>query len=133
MVDIKYTEHNSTSYVFLTKENILLVHKKDGFTEKEALDNCINKFLYELSPEHIVINSKINKIAEVKALCNRLIEAEYKPYKQRNINELQGYTAEDKTAMWDYINSKRYRSNVIEAEIEALTTLEEVNNYEITF
>lgn len=50
----------------------------------------------------------------IKGSCKTHIFRYYSPEKQTNINELQGYTQEDKDQMWAFINACRARSNELE-------------------
>ena len=82
--------------------------------------------------EDIVLNSiqiKFTKNRILEALrkkTNERIESEYPWYKQNNINELQGYSEEDKNSMWIFINSIRQETNNLEEQIKNALTLKQL-------
>ena len=73
-------------------------------------------------------------IEKLKKTANDKILTEYPYHKQININEQQGYVAQDKTDMWDYINNLRSACNDKEAEINStgVTTKEDVDSIDIS-
>ncbi len=99
---------------------------------KNANDNNIVGF----EVEDIVLNSiqiKFTKNRILEALrkkANEHIESEYPWHKQNNINELQGYSEEDKNSMWVYINSIRQETNNLEEQIQNALTLKQLKNIE---
>lgn len=99
---------------------------------KNANDNNIVGF----EVEDIVLNSiqikfTKNRILEVlKKKVNERIESSYPLYKQININELKGYSEEDKNSMWIFINSIREETNNIENQINNATTLKQLKEIE---
>ena len=96
-----------------------------------------------------VVNAKVMKINEIKALANHLILAEYPYWKQNNIQTRaidlvdiksgRQLTNEEQTeydaiqVIKDWIYSIREQSDTFEAAVNNLTDLEEVVNYEIVF
>ena len=95
---------------------------------KNANDNNIVGF----EVEDIVLNSiqiKFTKNRILEALrkkVNEHIESEYPWHKQNNINELQGYSEEDKNSMWIFINSIRQETNNLEEQIKNALTLKQL-------
>jgi hypothetical protein len=95
---------------------------------KNANDNNIVGF----EVEDIVLNSiqiKFTKNRILEALrkkANEHIESEYPWHKQNNINELQGYSEEDKNSMWIFINSIRQETNNLEEQIKNALTLKQL-------
>lgn len=99
---------------------------------KNANDNNIVGF----EVEDIVLNSiqikfTKNRILEaLKKKANEHIENEYPLYKQNNINELQGYSEDDKNSMWVYINSIRQETNDLKERIKNALTLKQLKYIE---
>lgn len=95
---------------------------------KNANDNNIVGF----EVEDIVLNSiqiKFTKNRILEALrkkANEHIESKYPWHKQNNINELQGYSEEDKNSMWIFINSIRQETNNLEEQIKNALTLKQL-------
>ncbi len=133
IIDVVQTETHFVVKDDVTGDHYYGIEENSLETDQEAISYHLTHQENQNNSETMLSNSKFSKKAEIKALCNNLIEAYYPTYKQININELQGYTEADKTAMWAFINAKRDRSNVLESEIEELTTIEAVKNYEISF
>lgn len=57
----------------------------------------------------------IDLIPFIKGDCQDWIHKHYSTEKQACINELQGYTQEQKDTMWQFINACRARSNYFES------------------
>lgn len=56
----------------------------------------------------------IDLLPFIKGSCHDRIVTFYDRDKQTNINELQGYTQQQKDTMWAFINACRQRSNDLE-------------------
>lgn len=76
---------------------------------------------------------KQQKIAEIKRQCSEVINKTYPVYKQLNISNLSGHTQLDKDNMLVWIKDKRDKSNLHESQVNAATTIAEVNAIVITW
>ena len=70
--------------------------------------------------------TKARLVQKLREKTSKAIEALYPLYKQNNINNLQGYTQEDKDAMWEYINNYRDICDQKEAAIAEAISLKEL-------
>ena len=99
---------------------------------KEANENN----LIDCSLEEIRTNSETLDFTKKRILefinkkIGEIISAVYPLYKQNNINELQGYTQEDKDEMWAFINNERETVKDLELSIENASTLKELKTIE---
>ena len=99
---------------------------------KEANENN----LIDCSLEEIRTNSETLDFTKKRILefinkkTAEFISAVYPLYKQNNINELQGYTQEDKDEMWAFINNERETVKDLELSIENASTLKELKTIE---
>ncbi len=94
-------------------------------------NNLIEVDINEIVSNSIQLNFTKNRILEVlKKKANEHIESSYPLYKQININELKGYSEEDKNSMWIFINSIREETNNIENQINNATTLKQLKEIE---
>ena len=95
---------------------------------KEANENN----LIDCSLEEIRTNSETLDFTKKRILefinkkAGEYIFAVYPNYKQNNINELQGYSEEDKNSMWIFINSIRQETNNLEEQIKNALTLKQL-------
>lgn len=99
---------------------------------KEANENN----LIDCSLEEIRTNSETLDFTKKRILefinkkAGEYIFAVYPNYKQNNINELQGYTQEDKEEMWAFINNEREAVKNLELSVENASTLKELKTIE---
>ena len=99
---------------------------------KEANENN----LIDCSLEEIRTNSETLDFTKKRILefidkkTGEFIFVVYPLYKQNNINELQGYTQEDKDEMWAFINNERETVKDLELSIENASTLKELKTIE---
>ena len=99
---------------------------------KEANENN----LIDCSLEEIRTNSETLDFTKKRILefinkkTGEFVSAVYPLYKQYNINELQGYTQEDKDEMWAFINNERETVKDLELSIENASTLKELKTIE---
>lgn len=56
----------------------------------------------------------IDLVPFIKGTCQDWIHKHYSTEKQACVNELQGYTQQQKDTMWTFINACRARSNELE-------------------
>ena len=70
----------------------------------------------------------------IKGTCEQHIVKYYPPYKQFNIQALQGYTQDDKNKMWLFINACRMRCKELEDLHDSgeLNSLAQINYSDIT-
>lgn len=59
-------------------------------------------------------------ILQIKNKCKHHIHLYYSTEKQTCVNELQGYTQEQKNTMWVFINACRARSDEYEAAVDSV-------------
>jgi hypothetical protein len=95
-------------------------------SEQLCLDTWLNVSVIRLREQR-----KLERILEVKELANlELLKTDWKIIKHQETNYL---TPEQYFDLKVERNNIRVKSNEIETEINNLTTLEDVNNYEIIF
>ena len=91
---------------------------------------CFDTWL-NVSVKRLATQRKLERIKEVKELANlELLKTDWKIIKHQETNYL---TPEQYFDLKVERNNIRIKSNEIETEINNLTTLEDVNNYEIIF
>lgn len=115
-------------------QNAFIIEADDEKIEiwKTANNNNIVGFEVEdIALNSIQMKFTKNRILEaLKKKANEHIENEYPLYKQNNINELQGYSEDDKNSMWVYINSIRQEINDLEERIKNALTLKQLKYIE---
>ncbi|MCG8333564.1 MAG: hypothetical protein MJE63_03545 [Proteobacteria bacterium] len=72
-------------------------------------------------------------IKEIKDEAYDLITENYDLPKQMNINSLQGYSEQERTDMWAFINSIREQSKNKVTEVNNITSKDQLLNYNIDF
>ena len=108
----------------------------DFSSDAPALDLYEQKLISEYNkqtPTAVLDALKSEKKRQIKAIAERLILGKYPIYKQLNITELQGYTEDERSEMWEYINSIREQSNTFESEVSGKKKPETVSNYVINY
>lgn len=99
---------------------------------KEANENN----LIDCSLEEIRTNSETLDFTKKRILefinkkTGEFIYAVYPLHKQNNINELQGYTQEEKEEMWSFINNERKTVRDLELLLQNASTLKELKTIE---
>ena len=78
-------------------------------------------------PQFTLAEVKASRKLEFQGISNSEILAEYPIYKQININELQDFIQDDKDTMWTFINARRTKCNGLEDDIDAASTIAEVD------
>ena len=111
-------------------KNAFIIEADDEKIEiwKTANNNNIVGFEVEdIALNSIQMKFTKNRILEaLRKKANEHIESEYPWHKQNNINELQGYSEEDKNSMWIFINSIRQETNNLEEQIKNALTLKQL-------
>lgn len=109
----------------------------DATDEKISVWKEANKNnLIDCSLEEIMTNSETLDFTKKRILefidkkTSEFIYSIYPIHKQNNINELQGYTQEDKEEMWAFINNERERVKNLELSIKNASTLKELKTIE---
>lgn len=139
---------------FKSNESISLYNLSEDECEYHTLEGGVSGFLVTADDEKINIwlEANENRCAEcegveflnsvqmvfmrdkllrkIRTKTNESIEGLYPLYKQNNINNLQGYTQEDKDIMWAYINNYRDICNAFEMRIEEAVSLREFKTIE---
>lgn len=124
-------------YLIERSTDTLHFFKENGKTISiEADTKELAEQIYNENHSTLVIAKK-EKISEVKDQANDLIEKDYPKYKQINYAlglQVNGYdNATNKANMESYIKSIIEKSELMESEINALTTEQEVKDYQINF
>ncbi len=109
----------------------------DATDEKISVWKEANKNnLIDCSLEEIMTNSETLDFTKKRILefidkkTSEFIYSIYPIHKQNNINELQGYTQEDKEEMWAFINNEREMVKNLELSIKNASTLKELKTIE---
>lgn len=109
----------------------------DATDEKISVWKEANKNnLIDCSLEEIMTNSETLDFTKKRILefidkkTSEFIYSIYPMHKQNNINELQGYTQEDKEEMWAFINNEREMVKNLELSIKNASTLKELKTIE---
>lgn len=109
----------------------------DATDEKISVWKEANKNnLIDCSLEEIMTNSETLDFTKKRILefidkkTSNFIYSIYPMHKQNNINELQGYTQEDKEEMWAFINNEREMVKNLELSIKNASTLKELKTIE---
>lgn len=85
----------------------------------------------EFTDQELLSNAKISKISQIKSISRSLILATYPSYKQSNI--LMSQDDDLIEQMNSFILPIRVKSNELEADLNLLTDLEEIENFKIEF
>lgn len=109
----------------------------DATDEKISVWKEANKNnLIDCSLEEIMTNSETLDFTKKRILefidkkTSEFIYSIYPMHKQNNINELQGYTQEDKEEMWAFINNEREMVKNLKLSIKNASTLKELKTIE---
>lgn len=92
---------------------------------------CVETWNNIRLPE-LITQRKAEKILEVKSVANEILRLEH-DWKVTKQYTTEYWTPEQFYVIKQEMQAVRDKSNLIEQEILALTTLEEVNNYNINF
>lgn len=140
--NINYT--NNTDYQQIIKdgnytevsEEEYLLFLQDG---KQRKYNTKKKqfVIYEISEEELLQSKKTSTIQQTKSKASKRITLKYPLYKQTNIQSayLSDPTEENLTKLNEcnsFITNIRSKSNLIEADINKCTSLEELNSIDIS-
>jgi len=107
----------------------LAVWREAQDVEFEEIDENSAKVFIDESDQMKSYKPRLN--SKLRSYFFDKIIQKYPIYKQNNINELQGYTQDDKDEMWAYIKALRDKSNELERRIIQSFSLKELNQIEM--
>lgn len=97
-----------TQAIIRLRPNVKWTMTNNNYDELVWLDKEQTKPTLKEIEDEIVKIEDLNRIQQIEAKCNQVIEPVYPIYKQINItNLLSPYTVEDREAMKAFIDSKR--------------------------
>lgn len=144
-------------YFFRSVDNLALYNIREDYFERhevedalvyrleatqEAIDIWISAQSYEVTQltedqaRELLFSSKQLLLRKERILkktrdtAQKRIFEKYPIWKQINISELQGYTQEEKEAMWNFINPQREWVDAIETEVNSSLSLVKLDEIE---